>query len=187
MFYDIGVISVFLLLLIGLVLAWARDSAGRKNNVLLIYYTTVAIWGTACIGGIVVDLKAVTAKRSVSVQSRSKSRTRMLKAAGSGSLPVGGHYGVVLWGMIINSVIYVLRRPEWARMIIDAIRAWSKGRAQKYWMEMLIQQGIHHPEDREWTKEMVGLVLRGGETDLLGKSDESAPLPEITEQEINDH
>ena len=146
----IAIFSVLTLLLTGLLaIVRVKDSAGRVNNVLLMHYLAIAIWAVTCIGSIVSDLQRPPFQKSTSIRKRVRSLTPL-----SGSK----HHNTVLWGLIIISITYVLRRPEWARMIIDAIRAWSKQKSDNYVKEMLAQHAIFNPEDRYWVERFVKIL-----------------------------
>lgn len=180
--------GLFILVLVLLIFTTTEDSAGRPNNVLLIYYVAVALWVVGCMGGVVSQFVSAWAQLQTAIQVTS--------VRSAGRIPSmqwhqhTSHYSVIVWGLVLNGIIYVMRRPEWARMIIDGISAWKKERSKAYAQEMLVQHAIHHPEDREWVEKALRLILSEGKPEASSSTQPTPMLdkpPAITSEQAASH
>ena len=132
----------FLAIFLSLIFVEVKD---RKNNALLIYYFAISLWIAAGAGGVFSQVyTTVNPAKTTTKTSRKSTRTAL------GGLSVG-HYSLILYGLLITSGVYVVRRPEWAGFIIDGLGA-LKGKDIDRVREMLVQHAISNPKDRRWVK-----------------------------------
>tara|TARA_Y100001973_G_scaffold104152_1_gene173216 strand:- start:542 stop:1078 length:537 start_codon:yes stop_codon:yes gene_type:complete len=145
------IVCVFLCVLIALIRLRIKDSKKRYNNALLIFYLAVALWISAGIGGIFTQVHSNISQIQNKAQplgvSKRPSRNRP-------SSSPNDHYDLILWGLIVLGGVYVIRRPEWAGMLVDGLAAW-KGKDLDRSREMLIQHAISNPKDREWVQKFL--------------------------------
>lgn len=143
--YSFILIAIFTIIFLGLLFLKTKDSSGKPNNALLIFYLAVSLWITAGLGGI---YNQIYPSREASLgASKRISKSRPISKH-------SGHYNLILWGLILCSGVYVVRRPEWAGMIIDGIAAW-RGKDLDRSKEMLIQHALLNPEDRDFVRELL--------------------------------
>lgn len=134
-----------------LIFAKVRDSARRLNNALLMFYLAVSVWVTAGIGGVYYSIYKAPLVKAVSKQFLMR----------GSSFP----YDFILIGMAILGVVYVIRRPEWTRPLIEWTGAWKSKDIDKT-RELLILHGIAKPEDREWVATMLKEKPKKGEKNV---------------------
>lgn len=165
MFFYIAFFLIFVGIFLTLLFLETKDSRGKANNALLIYYFGVAIWATTCLSGVFYQVYSIVDYKPQANKIESTRRSTRSSRLSKNKPRVNSHYNLVFWGLIIVGGIYVVRRPEWAGMFIDGIGAF-KGKDLDRSKEMLITHAIHNPEDRHWAQ---GLLLA-----LEGKQESSS-------------
>lgn len=146
--------GLFIIVLVSLIFTSTEDSAGRQNNVLLMYYMATSVWVVGCVGAVVVQsLQAYAQFHAILKVAHQKRGAKAFAWT-----IINSHYSLILWGLIVFGIIYVLRRPEWSRMIIDAMSAWRSNRSTRYAEEILVQHALFHKEDREWAHKAISLL-----------------------------
>jgi hypothetical protein len=148
-FTWIALVVIFIAVLLTLILTNIRDSNKRLNNALLIFYFAVSMWIVAGLGGVFSQVYSTISQAQI--ESRSSTTTQRGRVTTRGKKNQNGHYTLIWWGLVILSGVYVIRRPEWAGMVVDGLGAW-KGKDLDRGREMLIQYAISNPEDRDWVQ-----------------------------------
>jgi hypothetical protein len=186
-FLSLLILAVVLILL--LFFSKTKDSNGRQNNVLTLFFCAMAIWIIVSISHVTLDLYTslyeITSKDS-------SGQTKLLPKVSGGSKTAGrtnrDYLDFILKGLMLTGIFYVLRRPEWTRMLTTGIAAFKKGKTNEYATEILIEHAIYNPSDRVWVEKMVAILGQRNSSPYVRRG--LVPIahkPNISPQEHAEH
>lgn len=137
---------IFSLVLFLLMTMVSYDSRGQKNNSLLAFYLSLALFASVTLtSSFPIETKGATSKPAVMAPTRF-----------SQEAPVKYSFYLV----VLCAGLYAIRRQDWWDRIIDGIRSWKNGHPEEDSAEALIRHGIKDKKDREWIEKMVSVLSK---------------------------